>query len=96
MTERRLVMLPRAADALRRLPPARKRKVREALRDLRRGGAVGRPLDQELTGLSRIRVGDLRLIYREEGRTLVFVAIGPRRTIYTELEREARAAKAGR
>jgi len=64
--------------------------VRESLRDLQRGAAVGEPLRAELAGRWRIRVGSLRIVYRVSDATLLIVAVGPRRTIYTELERESR------
>ncbi len=92
MRERKVVMLPATADVLRQLPPDRKRKVRAALAALRRNAAVGEPLERELTGLSRLRVGSLRIVYRETVSSVVVIAIGPRRTIYTELERQARGA----
>lgn len=87
----RVVVLPEARDVLRRLAPATKRKVREALDALRSDPDLGEPLHRELTGRYRIRVGELRVIYRSAGRTIEIVAIGPRQTIYLELERQARA-----
>ena len=66
------------------------RKVRAALAELERDPDLGEPLERELAGMSRIRVGQLRIVYRQSSVRLEVVAIGPRRTIYTELEREAR------
>ena len=90
MANRRVVLLPEVADVLRQLPPEPKRKVRAALAELQRNPDLGEPLDRELAGMRRIRVGQLRIVYRRSPGGLEVVAIGPRRTIYTELERGAR------
>jgi mRNA-degrading endonuclease RelE of RelBE toxin-antitoxin system len=87
---RRVLLLRETAEIVRRLPPERKRKVRAALAELQRDPDLGEPLERELAGLSRIRVGQLRIVHRESSEGIEVVAIGPRRTIYTELEREAR------
>ena len=87
---RRVVVLPATADVVRRLPPETKRKVRAALADLERDPFLGEPLERELTGMRRVRVGQVRIVYRTSPVGIQIVAIGPRRTIYTELEREAR------
>ena len=90
MPNRRVVLLPEVADVLRRLPPEAKRKVRVALAELRRDPDLGEPLERELAGVRRLRVGQLRIVYGGSPAGLEVVAIGPRRTIYTELERAAR------
>ena len=90
MANRRVVLLPEVADVLRRLPPEPKRKVRAALAEVRRDPDLGEPLERELAGMRRIRVGQLRIVYRRSSAELEVVAIGPRRTIYTELERATR------
>jgi len=72
------VLLPEVADVLRRLPPEAKRKVRAALAELRRDPDLGEPLERQLA------------VYRPSPAGLEVVAIGPRRTIYTEVERAAR------
>lgn len=43
---------------------------------------IGNPLGRELTGLWRIGVGGLRIVYRPRDRFVV--AIGPRATIYEQ------------
>ncbi len=91
MPSQRVVVLPEARDVLRRLPPATKRKVRAALDALRSDPALGEPLHRELTGRFRIRVGQLRIVYRIREALLEVVAIGVRATIYADLERQARA-----
>ena len=93
---RRVLLLPKTADVMRQLPPEPKRKVRAALAELLRDPDLGEPLERELTGMRRIRVGRLRIVYRVSAVALEIVAIGPRRTIYTELEREARRPDAPR
>ena len=90
MRSRRVVVLTATADIVRRLPPETKRKVRAALAELERDLYLGEPLERELTGLWRIRVGQMRIVYRKSAVGVEVVATGPRRTIYTELEREAR------
>src|SRR5438552_17776456 len=88
--ETRVELPPEVADVLRSLPPAAKRKVRAALQQLRLEPELGDPLERELIGLRRVRVGQLGIVYRLSTATLEIVAIGPRRSIYTELERQAR------
>lgn len=77
---------------VRQLPPERKRKVRAALAELQRDPDLGEPLERELTGMRRIRVAQPRIVYRVSALAVEIVAIGPRRSIYAELEREARGA----
>lgn len=75
---------------LRQLAPEPKRKVRAALAALQHDPNLGEPLERELTGLRRVRVGQLRIVYRVTAAGVEVVAVGPRRSIYTTLEREAR------
>jgi mRNA-degrading endonuclease RelE of RelBE toxin-antitoxin system len=89
---RRVLLLQKTADVVRRLPPQPKRKVRAALAELQRDPDLGEPLERELTGMRRIRVGQLRIVYRVATAGVEVVAIGPRRSIYAELERDARRA----
>ncbi|HKY52645.1 MAG TPA: type II toxin-antitoxin system RelE/ParE family toxin [Candidatus Limnocylindria bacterium] len=85
-----MLLLRETADVLRRLPPQAKRKVRAALAELQRDPDLGEPLERELTGMRRVRVGRLRVVYRVGTAGIEVIAVGPRRTIYGELEREAR------
>ncbi len=96
MRNRRVRLLQETADVLRQLPPQPKRKVRAALAELHRDPDLGEPLERELTGLRRVRVGQLRIVYRVSTAGIEVVAIGPRRSIYAELEREARPAEGRR
>ena len=90
MRERRVVVPPKVLEVVRRLAPARKRKVHAALRELARDPHLGEPLQRELAGMWRVRVGEVRVMYRFSTGVIQVVAIGPRRTIYAELERETR------
>ena len=89
MRERRVVLPPEVIEVVRQLAPAAKRKVRAALDELSRDPHLGEPLHRELAGRWRLRVGDLRIVYRPRAGGIEVVAIGPRRTIYTELARDA-------
>ncbi len=96
MPSRRVLFLPETAAVLRQLPPEPKRKVRAALAELQRNPDLGDPLERELTRMRRVRVGQLRIVYRVSSAGIEVIAIGPRRSIYTVLEREARRAVGGR
>ena len=90
MRSQRVLLLRETADVLRRLPPLARRKVGAALAELQRDPDLGEPLERELSGMRRVRVGHLRIVYRVSTAGIEIVAIGPRRSIYTALEREAR------
>src|SRR5207302_2282796 len=62
--ETRVELPPEVADVLRSLPPAAKRKVRAALQQLRFEPELGDPLERELIGLRRVRVGQLSAVGR--------------------------------
>ena len=91
MPERRVVLPPEQLEVGRRLAPATKRKVRAALDELVRDPDLGEPLRRELTGLRRLRVGELRVVYRATATAVEIVAVGPRRTIYADLARSVRS-----
>jgi len=82
---RRLIFAPEVAEVVRVLHPSAKRKVREAVEAIRVDPEIGDELVRELSGLRRLRVGRLRIVYRVEPRHVQIVAIGPRATIYVEL-----------
>ncbi len=92
MRERRVVLPPDVIDVVRRLAPGAKRKVRAAMAELARDPRLGEPLHRELTGYWRLRVGDLRIVYRPRRDGIDVVAIGPRRTIYVHLARRSGGA----
>jgi mRNA-degrading endonuclease RelE of RelBE toxin-antitoxin system len=91
-----VLLLRETANVLRQLPPEPKRKVRAALAELQRDPDLGSPLERELTGMRRVRVGQLRIVYRISTAGVEVIAIGPRRSVYTALEREARREIGGR
>src|ERR1700687_3747563 len=88
--QHRVVLPPDVIEVVRRLAPAATRKVRAALDELSRDPRLGEPLHREVTRRWRLRVGALRIVYRPRPDGIEVVAIGPRRTIYTDMAREAR------
>ncbi len=91
MPARRAVFLARAREAVRALPPDVKRRVRAAIDELKLDPTSGEPLGGELSGLLRARVGRYRVVYRATADAIEVVAVGPRRTIYVDLERLRRS-----
>lgn len=89
MPRRRVLFQRETAELVRRLPPETKRKVRAALDQLRGDPELGEPLERELIGLRRVRVGRLRIVYRVAQGRIEINAVGPLATVYTELERQA-------
>ena len=88
--ERELVLAPKTREAVRGLHPTAKRKVRMAIEAIRADPGVGDELTRELTGLRRLRVGRLRIVYRATAHLIEIVAIGPRATIYVDLSARER------
>jgi len=86
-------VLGAAADSVARLPPVPKRHVRAVLDELVHESLEGEPLRGELDGLSRVRVGRLRVVYRVHENVIEIVAIGPRASIYVDLLRERRRSR---
>lgn len=64
--------------------------MRAALDDVREDPGLGKPLREELEGLRSMRVGSLRIVYAETRAAVEIVEVGPRRTIYEEVERRRR------
>lgn len=77
------------------LPPRSKRKVKESLRSIAKDPFLGKTLQENLSGLYSYRIGSLRVIYSLDPskRAVHVVAVGPRRTVYEELERELAAQR---
>src|SRR5439155_11646814 len=84
---RRAVFLEQARDAVRALPSDVKRRVRAAIDELKPDPTAAEPLGGRLSGLLRARIGRYRVVYRATGNAVEIVAVGPRRTIYVDLER---------
>lgn len=87
---RPLAIAPDVAEVVRVLAPNATRKVREAIEAIRDDPTIGSELVRELSGLRRLRVGQLRIVYRIASRQVQIVAIGPRATIYIDLEAHQR------
>lgn len=79
---RALHLAPDVHDAIRSLHPDLKRRVRSALDRLSVTPDAGKMLTAELAGWRSLRVGRVRIIYREKGAGLEVAAIGPRASIY--------------
>jgi len=87
---RPLAVAPEVAEVVRVLAPNAKRKVREAIEAIRDDPTIGTELVRELRRLRRLRVGQFRIVYRIGSRQVQIVAIGPRATIYVDLEARRR------
>jgi mRNA interferase RelE/StbE len=72
---------------IRSLHPALKKRVHDALDQIRAQPGEGKPLQRELTGYRSFRIGKFRIIYRVTVKEIEVVAVGPRRTIYEETTR---------
>lgn len=87
---RDLVLAPEIRELVRVLHPTTKRKVRAAMEAVRSTPEIGDELTRDFSGLRRLRVGRLRIVYRVRGRQVQIVAIGPRATIYIDLSAQSR------
>jgi mRNA-degrading endonuclease RelE of RelBE toxin-antitoxin system len=87
---REVTLAPEIRQLIRVLHPTSKRKIRAAIESIRNTPEIGDALTRELSGLLRLRVGRLRIVYRVRGRQLQIVAIGPRATIYLDLAAQRR------
>jgi len=82
----RVVLLPGAERALRKLDPSIARRIARQIdrlaSDPRPSGA--KPLKGEPEGVLRVRIGDWRLLYRvDDGRlTILVIDLGHRSSIY--------------
>ena len=81
---RRLRVPPEVVALLRRMHPELKRRVRDGLDRALADPSVGKALRGELAGLRSLRIGRIRVIYRESGAAIEVVAVGPRNRIYEE------------
>ncbi len=87
---RRLRVPPEVAALLRGLHPELKRRTRAGLERLVRDPGAGKALHGELAGLWSLRLGRLRIVYREVPGAIEVVAVGPRERIYEETLRLVR------
>jgi mRNA interferase RelE/StbE len=72
---------------IRSLHPALKKRIHNALDQIRTQPGEGKPLRRELEGYRSFRVGKFRIIYRVTVKEIAVVAVGPRRIIYDETAR---------
>lgn len=75
---------------LRHLAPLRKQRIKQALRLIAKEPLLGKPLEEDLAGYFSYRVGTFRIIYsvNKTQKIIHVVAMGPRRNIYKDLQRE--------
>ena len=90
MPDRTLKVPQTVRELIRHLHPEMKRKVRAALNDILKDPACGKPLERELKGYWSLRISRYRIIYRPDKAGAVIAAIGPRKTVYEEIERARR------
>ena len=86
----RLRLSPEVVSLLRGLHPDLKRRLRAALDRIVSDPSAGKALRAELTGLRSLRVGRVRIVYRESRVAIESVAVGPRERIYEETLRLVR------
>lgn len=76
------------------LPPTTKHKVRLALRKLESGKGDIKALSGPLEGFNRLRIGSLRVIYRQTGRHDFFLEYANSRDrVYEVFQEVTRAIK---
>jgi mRNA interferase RelE/StbE len=81
-----------AAEAIRRLDPGVRARVRAAIEILRKDPLRGKPLQLTLQGLRSWRTGDWRIVYRvvEQRLEILVVTVGHRRDVYARLRERLR------
>lgn len=87
---RRLRVPADVASLLQGLHPELKRRIRAGFDRLIRDPLAGKALKGELLGFRSLRVGRVRVIYRETPSATEIVAVGPRERIYEETLRLVR------
>lgn len=80
--KRSLIIPESLQELIRHLPPQLKRKLRSAFEEILENPRLGKELTQELQGFRSLKLGRLRLIYREHTSAVELVAFAPRKTIY--------------
>ncbi len=92
-----LVVSDDLRDFIRHLPPTLKGKVKLGLEEILAEPHSGKPLRDDLAGLRSYRIGDIRVVYQIDARTLTLIAVGPRKTVYQKaaLELKRRSEQKG-
>lgn len=87
----KILILPSAARALRAIRDAAQDRIRAAIRQLADDPTPvdSVPMHGKATGLHRVRVGAMRVVYRvqTERRSVLVLRIGHRREVYRGFER---------
>lgn len=83
------------ASWLTALPPETKKRVRQALRGLARGRGDIKGLQGDLEGFSRLRVGGLRILYRQISARELRLEYASTRDVVYEMFRQFLAKPAG-
>ncbi len=78
------------------LPPQTKHRVRLALRRLAHGRGDIKGLIGALSGFNRLRIGGLRIIYRQSGAKEIRLEYANNRDVVYELYQEILASKSSR
>jgi mRNA interferase RelE/StbE len=80
---------PESAVLLSKLHPENKRKIKQALNELRQNPHIGRDLQEELFGFKSLRLKKYRVIYtiNEEDNYIEIYHIGPRSDVYEQFKR---------
>lgn len=65
-----------------KLHPEHRRQIKAALKDLARSRGDILPLENEFTGLYRLRIGGFRVVFRYDADRIVCVFIERRRLVY--------------
>ena len=81
-----VTLTPDAMEQAAALPKGIKRRLRNVLARLEAWPAVSgaKPLRGELAGWYRLRTGDYRIRFREEGALVIVDKIGHRRDVYED------------
>lgn len=78
-----------AREAIRKLDPGIRQRIRAAIDELAADPLRGKPLGFTLKGLRSWRTGDWRIVYKAEAERLVVVVVtlGHRRDVYEKVRR---------
>lgn len=91
--KRALIVSDDLRALIRHLPPALKGKIKRALEEIVTEPATGKALRDELMGLQSYRIGNTRIVYHSEEKSVTLITMGPRKSVYQkaalELKRQA-------
>jgi len=76
-------------EDIRKIPSDAKERIRKAIETKLLSDPIltGKPLRQSLKGHRKLRIGDWRVIYRIDRKTIIILIIGHRREIYKRAPR---------